>query len=128
MDKIKNIFSKKESKSRNTEKERGPDVPVIEVTETSESEEVGEISPIIVKSMDLTSVVDVQSVTEELQAGNIVILNISPLMDEDPSELKRAVDEIRTSADEVGGDVGRLSESRIIATPELVKIQFRRER
>ncbi|MFP4005297.1 MAG: cell division protein SepF [Candidatus Hadarchaeia archaeon] len=127
MDKIKNIFSKKKPETEKEEEKSEADVPVIEVSETAESQGVGEISPIIVKSMDLTRLSDVQTVIDELEAGNIVILNISPLMDEDPSELKRAVDDIRSSADDVGGDVGRLSESRIIVTPELVKIQFRRE-
>lgn len=128
MDTLKNIFSGKKKKSKNESSESaGLDIPVIEVSETKETKRVGEIEPIIVKSLDLTSVVDVQEVANELQNGNIVILNISPLMDEDPAELKRAVDQLRGVANEMGGDVGRLSESRIIATPELVRIQFRKE-
>lgn len=87
-------------------------------------ERVNQIEPILVKSMELDSIVDVQEVGNELRDGNIIILNISPLMDEDPTELKRAVDQLKGTASEIGGDVGRLSESRIIATPELVRIQF----
>lgn len=125
MDTIKNIFTKKKKSSSSESSEAALDIPVIEVDETMEMERVGEIEPIIVKSIDMSGVVDVQEVSNELQNGNIVILNISPLMDEDPGELKRAVDQLRGIADELGGDVGRLSESRIIATPELVKIQFK---
>lgn len=126
MDKLKNIFTKEEEKSSLTEtSESAPDVPTMEVSETIETRRVSEIEPIIIKSVDLNSLVDVQEVTNELGDGNIVILNISPLMDEDPAELKRAVDQLKGIAEDIGGDVGRLSESRIIATPELVKIQFK---
>lgn len=128
MDKLKNIFTKEKKKSSSKEaSESAPDVPVIEVSETTETRRVGEIEPIIVKSVDLNSLVDIQEVTNELSDGNIVILNISPLMDEDPAELKRAVDQLKGIAEDIDGDVGRLSESRIIATPELVKIQFKRK-
>lgn len=129
MDTLKNIFTKKKKKKSSSEEEvEGfPDIPVIEVDETTETERIGQIEPIIVKSVDLNALVDVQEVTNELRDGNIVILNISPLMDEDPAELKRAVDQLRGIASDIGGDVGRLSESRIIATPDLVRIQFKRE-
>lgn len=127
MNSIKNIFSKKKNSTKKENPEPNLDVPVIEVTETAESESSREIEPILVKSMDLDNLVDVQEVGAELRDGNIVILNISPLMDEDPAELKRGVDQLKELASEIGGDVGRLSESKIIATPELVKIQFKRE-
>ncbi len=135
MDRIKNIFTKKKKKqsssssSSSTEEsaEAFPDIPVIEVDESAETKRMSAIEPIIVKSIDLNALVDVQEAGNELRDGNIVILNISPLMDEDPAELKRAVDQLRGIANEVDGDVGRLSESRIIATPKLVRIQFSRE-
>lgn len=121
---LKNIFSRKKKSSSEESSEGSADIPVIEVTETREMERVNQIEPILVKSMELDSIVDVQEVGNELRDGNIIILNISPLMDEDPTELKRAVDQLKGTASEIGGDVGRLSESRIIATPELVRIQF----
>lgn len=131
MDTLRNIFKgkkeKESSRSKGGETSQFEDIPVIEVSETRETKRVGEIEPILIKSIDLNSVVDVQEVSNELQDGNIVILNISPLMDEDPAELKRAVDQLKGITREMGGDVGRLSESRIIATPELVRIQFRKE-
>lgn len=99
---------------------------MIEVSETKTSQRVGEVEPILVKSFDLNSMVDVQEAGNELRDGNITILNISPLMDEDPTELKRAIDQLKEIAEEIGGDVGRLSESRVIATPQLVRIEFKR--
>lgn len=124
MDTLKDIFTRKKEPPEEAS-EGSAEVPVIEVSETKETRRVGEIEPILVKSIDLNSLVDVQEVAGELRDGNIAILNISPLMDEDPAELKRGVDQLKGIADEIGGDVGRLSESRIIATPELVQIQFK---
>ncbi|MBS3815061.1 MAG: cell division protein SepF [Hadesarchaea archaeon] len=126
MEKLKGIFTKKKKKSS---KQGGSEVdfgvPVMEVSETTETGEVGEIEPIYVKSMDLNSVVDVQRATNELQNGNVAIINISPLLDEDPEELKRAIDQLRGTTESMGGDVGRLSESKVIATPKFVRIQFK---
>lgn len=132
MDTLKGIFTKekkkKESKSSKKDtSEITSEVPIMEVSETKETDRIGEIEPILVKSVDLTSLVDVQEVASELRDGNIIILNISPLMDEDPGELKRSIDQLKNLANEIDGDVGRLSESRIIATPKLVRIQFKRE-
>lgn len=138
MDKLKGIFTKEKKKQTSTSSpststsneeptETTADIPVIEVDEVDETKRMNSIEPIIVKSIDLNALVDVQEAGNELRGGNIVILNISPLMDEDPSELKRAVDQLRGIASEINGDVGRLSEHRIIATPELVRIQFKRE-
>lgn len=131
MDNIKNIFSKKKKNkksSNNEESEEGSGVPVIEVTESQESRQIGEIEPIVVRSFDLNSSVDVKDVTDQLEQGNIAIINISPLMDEDPAELKQAVNQLKRATRELGGDVGRLSESRIIATPQLVRIEFKGKR
>ncbi len=131
MDKIKNIFTKKKESSKTSESSNTndssddfPEVPVIEVEETEPQTATNTIDPIIVKSIDLNALVDVQEAGNELRDGNIVILNISPLMDEDPNELKKAIDQLRGIAREINGDVGRLSESRVIATPELVEIEF----
>lgn len=129
MDTLKDIFSKKKKKksSKKGTSDAAADVPVMEISETTGMERVGEVEPILVKSVDMNSMVDVQDVSNELRDGNIVILNISPLMEDDPAELKRGIDQLKGVAEEIGGDVGRLSESRIIATPELVRIQFSRE-
>lgn len=124
MEKLKEIFTKKKPAKREVS-EAEAEVPVLEVSETPEARGVGEIEPIYVKSMDLNSIVDVQRAANELQSGNIAILNISPLMDEDPEELKRAIDQLRGISEGMGGDIGRLSESKVIATPRFVRIQFK---
>jgi len=104
----------------------GEEIPVLEIEEAGKARGLSEIEPIYVKSMDLQSLVDVQGAADELRAGNIVVLDITPLMNQDPAELKRAIDQLRGIAQGVGGDIGRLSESKVIATPKFVKIQFKR--
>jgi len=76
--------------------------------------------------MELRSLVDVQEVADELRTGNIMILEISTLMNQDPEELKRAIDQIKGICQAIGGDVGRLTESKVIATPRFVSIQFKK--
>jgi len=125
MESLKKIFTKK-TPVRQKPVEATEEVPTMEVTETPRGRSLGEIEPIQVKSMELRTIVDIQEVANELQAGNIVILDITPLMDEDPAELKRAVDQLKGITQGIGGDVGRLTESRIIATPKFVRIQFKR--
>jgi hypothetical protein len=103
------------------------EIPTFEVEEAPRIREIGEIEPIYVKSMDLQSIADVQEVTRELQGGNIVILDITPLMDEDPEDLKRAIDQLKGICQGIGGSIGRLTEYKVIATPKFVHIQFKKE-
>jgi len=87
---------------------------------------ISEPEPIYVKSMDLHSLVDVQEVADELRAGNIMILDITTLMNQDPAELKRAIDQLKGICQAIGGDVGRLTESKVMATPRFIHIRFKR--
>lgn len=102
------------------------EVPILEVEEAAKVRGLSEIEPIYVKSMNLQSLVDVREISDELRAGNIVILDITPLMNQDPAELKRAIDQLKGMAHGIGGDIGRLSESKVIATPKFVRIQFKK--
>ena len=104
------------------------EIPTMELEEEAVARPRGisEPEPIYVKSMDLHSLVDVQEVADELRAGNIVILDITTLMNQDPVELKRAIDQLKGICQAIGGDVGRLTESKVIATPKFINIQFKR--
>lgn len=104
----------------------GEEIPLLEIEEAGKARGLSEIEPIYVKSMDMQSLVDVQDAADELRAGNIVILDITPLMNQDPAELKRAIDQLKGIAQGVGGDIGRLTESKVIATPKFVRIQFKK--
>jgi len=104
------------------------EIPIMELEEEAVGRPSGihALEPIYVKSMDLHSLVDVQEVADELRAGNIMILDITTLMNQDPAELKRAIDQLKGICQVIGGDVGRLTESKVIATPRLINIQFKR--
>ncbi len=109
-----------------TEENAVSEVPVMEVETANTVRAPSELEPIYVKSMELRSLVDVQEVAEELKNGNIMILDISTLMNQDQEELKRAIDQIKGISQAIGGDIGRLTESKVIATPRFVNIQFRK--
>ena len=108
--------------------ERVEEVPTIEIEEKAVSRQKGvsELEPIYVKSMELRSLADVQEVADELRTGNIMVLDISMLMNQDPAELKRAIDQLKGICQAIGGDVGRLTESKVLATPRFVNIQFKK--
>jgi SepF-like predicted cell division protein (DUF552 family) len=103
----------------------GEEIPVFEIDETVKAKGLAH-EPIHVKNMSLQSHVDLQVATDELRVGNIVILDITPLMNQDPAGLKRLIDQLKGVVHSVGGDIGRLTESHVIATPKFVKIQFKR--
>lgn len=126
MDTLKKIFAKKKEAPEEETEEISSEVQVMEVSETEETKRIKEIEPIYIKSLDLSSIVDVKVAVDELKDGNILILDISTLMDEDPAELKRTIDQLKGITEGMGGDMGRLSESKVIATPKFVKIKFKR--
>lgn len=74
----------------------------------------------------MQNLADVDKVGEELRAGNIVILDIASFMSQDVEGLKRAIDQLKGVSRAMGGDVGRLGDSTIVATPKYVVIQFRK--
>ncbi len=125
MKSLKRLFGGKSEVKPETVEE----VPIMEIEEkvvSSPPRGVSELEPIYVKSMELRSLVDVQEVADELRTGNIMVLDISMLMNQDPAELKRAIDQLKGICQAIGGDVGRLTESKVLATPKFVNIQFKR--
>ena len=104
------------------------EIPTIEIEEKTVGRPRGisELEPIYVKSMELHSLVDVQEAADELRAGNIMVLDITTLMNQDPAELKRAIDQLKGICQAIGGDVGRLTESKVMATPRFINIRFKK--
>ena len=101
------------------------EVPTFEVEEASVAKKISEIEPIFVKSMAMQSLTDVQGVANELRLGNIVVIDITSLMEQDSADLKRAIDQLKGICQGIGGDVGRLTETKILATPKFVRILFK---
>ncbi|MEM2878744.1 MAG: cell division protein SepF [Candidatus Hadarchaeales archaeon] len=101
------------------------EVPVVEI-DSKTSKPNAEIEPIYIKSIEMRSLLDVQEIAEELKNGNIMVIEISALMSQNPEELKRAIDQIKGICHAIGGNVGRLTDSKVIATPKFVSIEFKK--
>jgi SepF-like predicted cell division protein (DUF552 family) len=100
------------------------EVPVVEVEERPIAPDL-EVEPIFVKSVELKDVVEVQEAAEEVRKGNIIVVDIEELLRR-PDELRRAVEQLKDISRRLGGDIGKLTDSKIILTPRFIKIQFRR--
>jgi len=118
---IKKIFEKPKDVSPEIAKE----VPVLEVEDSTVAPDL-EVEPIFVKSVELKDPVEVQEVSEEVRRGNIVVVDIEEILRQDPGELRRAVEQLKEIARKLGGDIGKLTDSKVIITPKFIKIQFRR--
>lgn len=74
------------------------------------------------KAMPLRGLSDLEIVKNEVKSGNIVILRVRPLADENPEDVKEAVNELCAFVESVGGDIARLGEERVVICPQNVKI------
>lgn len=77
---------------------------------------------VYVKAVPLRSLSDLESMREELESGNILIVNITPLATRDVEELREAVRRVVSMIGEIGGDIARLGEERLVLTPRGVRI------
>lgn len=74
------------------------------------------------KAMPLRDLSDLESIKTDIKAGNILILRISPLANKSIDDVKRAVNELCEFAENVGGDIARLGEERVVVCPPGVRI------
>jgi len=90
---------------------------------TSETEELEMLSEIYLKTISLSDLSDVKYVEEELKHGNIIILNIYPLVEESPVNCKRAIERLRAICKVLNGNMRSLGGQYIIITPHFIKIK-----
>ena len=102
---------KKNKKSEGKEKEQGS-------TRSSE---------VYLKAMPLRNLEDVELVKREINAGNILILKVSPLATKSIEDVKQAINELHEFTQSIGADIARLGEERVVITPPSIKI-WRREK
>ena len=84
-----------------------------------------EAASMFVRFMELTGLMDVTPISEEVRKGNMVVMDVSPLIQqgtESQTQLKRAVEQLRAVCISVDGDIGQLGNRYIILTPSRVKI------
>jgi len=98
----------------------------IKKTEKTEAEaQTGQFSPtgkVYLKALPLRDLEDVDIVKREVKSGNILILKVSPLAKKSIDDVKRAVSELLEFTQNVGGDIARLGEERVVITPSFVTI------
>lgn len=81
-----------------------------------------------VKAIPLNDFDDVLVIKSELDAGNVLIVNIVPFLmrkyraKQDFSEMTKIIDELSEYALNIGGDAARIGRERLILAPSSIKI------
>jgi SepF-like predicted cell division protein (DUF552 family) len=84
-----------------------------------------EAASMFVRFMELTGLMDVTPISEEIRKGNLVVMDVSPLVQqgtESQLQLRRAVEQLRAVCISVDGDIGQLGNRYVILAPTRVKI------
>jgi Uncharacterized conserved protein len=69
-----------------------------------------------IKPLTLQQESDIQTIENELQKKNIILLNVSELAKR-PNTLKGLVDTIREYINKINGDIAKIDEDKIILSP-----------
>lgn len=104
-------------------KEKREEVEEKEVREIK-AEEASQKEPSIIylKALSLHSLDDLEKIKSEIKSGNILIIKITPLLEKNVEDVKRAIGELGEFIESIGGDIARLGEERIVLTPQNVRI------
>jgi SepF-like predicted cell division protein (DUF552 family) len=71
-----------------------------------------------IKMINFNSLNDLEMIQRDLQEGNIMVLNTEKLLDSRSIlELKRAIDKLRGSCQDLGGSIGRIGDQFLVITP-----------
>ncbi|MCX8171138.1 MAG: cell division protein SepF [Candidatus Bathyarchaeota archaeon] len=81
-----------------------------------------EAGKIYLKALSLHSFDDLEKIKSEIKSGNIVIVKITPLLEKNVEDAKRAISELSEFIESMGGDIARLGEERIVLTPQNIQI------
>ncbi len=123
---IDRIVSKvKRDEEQPTEKPL-PETPITQAPEPV-PEQVPPLTPqppktVYLKTLTLNSLEELDKIKGELETGNIAIIRLTPLLDKDLDDVKRAVRKLKKIIEEIDGDIASLGEDRIVVTPSRVKI------
>ena len=81
-----------------------------------------EEAAVYLRAMPLKDLSDVEKIESEVRKGNIIILKITPLANKNLPDVSQAVDELYSFTKEIGGDIARLGEERIVLCPQEIRI------
>ncbi|GEM_PF-1009260 len=93
-----------------------------------EEEHFEEEADMWVKPFVLDSVDVVNQIVTALDGGSIALINIEPMYKRNKAKLKQALDKIKRYTADVNGDLVRVSEYKILATPRGVKVDRRKKK
>ena len=120
---IERILGKKgESKGKSEKKLSDHTVESVKNYHSSSQKISIRSDKIYIKSQTLSSLEDLDSVKDEIISGNIVIVRLGPLAEKSTEDVKKAVSELYDFSQQIGGDIARLGEERIILTPSFIEI------
>ncbi|MBS1268115.1 MAG: hypothetical protein MAG458_00836 [Nitrosopumilus sp.] len=74
------------------------------------------------KAITIRDISDVHSIKEDIKKDMILILRVTPLAQKDVEQLRKVVEELYSIAKNVGAEIARLGEERIIVAPTGIKI------
>lgn len=132
---MRSIFRRKQNDEISEEISTTRSIPSLGLfspaTESSQSNPVRELKKlreleeIFIKSKKLESLADVPYVVEEIQKGNIVLLDISRLNNGNNQthiELRRIIERIRGATKGYQADIALVNDGCMIITPSFVKL------
>ncbi|MEA1993655.1 MAG: cell division protein SepF [Euryarchaeota archaeon] len=132
MPRLKEIFGDrklkkvKKEKKEEEKRERSGNLKGVEGIEYEEDilkrEGFLEFGATYVKPMTIRNESDIQKITKELNDGNIVLGNVTPIAEKDPGELRRLVEQVKGICKGIGGDIVGVGDSRILVTPANIKV------
>ncbi len=119
--------SKKEEEPKMEEKPAQPPEQSPQTTQTTEvspaaSENKENTEKTYLKAMPLRDLADLDSIKAEVKNGNILILKVTPLANKSIQDVSRAVNELYAFVEEIGGDIARLGEERVVICPPKIRI------
>ncbi len=78
---------------------------------------------IMVRPFTLDDFTDIKPVLDSLRDGyTISLVNIKPLRERDPVELKRAINKLKKTCDAIEGDIAGFGEDWIVITPSFAGV------
>ena len=120
---IERILGKKDRSEKKTEKKpSGQPVDLLSTYHSTSPRTPVRPEKIYIKARVLQSLEDLDSVKDEVNAGNIIIIRLGPLAEKSTDDVKKAVSELCDFTQQIGGDIARLGEERVVVTPPFVGI------
>lgn len=83
----------------------------------------GPKAKIVVRSFVVEDFADIKPALDSLREGyTIALVNIGPLKEKDPIELKRAVGKLKKTCEALEGDIAGFSENWVVVTPGFASV------